>query len=86
MRDGLDSNEYGWIESHADNFAGLVLVPGGLLQREFDKAVDMVTGIGYHDTGSMMFGKYVSNHLQKIFKVSTSVIDIRLRLDKIVKS
>ena len=85
MRDGLDTKEYGWIEDHADNFAGLVLVPRELLQREFDKAVELVLSLGYSDTKSPTFGKYVANRLQKKFEVSTSVINIRLRLDNMIE-
>lgn len=83
MRDGFNSDEYSWIETHAYCFAGLVLVPDTLLKKEYEAVIKKVISMGYKDVRSPMFCEYVSNHLQKIFSVSSQVISKRLKYDGI---
>ena len=79
----IDSNQYGYLEFHAYCFAGLILVPESTLKKEYVEAVSKVESLGF-DTTTVIFGDYVSNHLQKRFDVSSQTIAKRLKYDGLV--
>jgi len=68
---------------HADNFAGLTLVPGDQLLEEYRNALIFLQENNYEirRPNTEMINKYVSIKIAKSFKVSDQVIIRRLGLD-----
>lgn len=79
-QDLIPSNQYGWFERQANNFAGLVLVPDGLLEQEVEKAVKMYINQGYEITDKThdLVYDYIPSYLNKKFNTSSMVIKIRM--------
>ena len=77
-------NEYGWLETHAYNFAGLILVPEHHLRNEYNEAVSMVSKEGFdRNKHKEIFNDYVSSWLQNKFKVSARTIEKRIQFDNL---
>ena len=75
---------YGWLEKHAYDFAGLVLVPEEHLCEKYQEAVLRVEKEGFErEEYSDIFDEYVSNYLTKHFCVSADVIRKRIKYDKL---
>jgi Zn-dependent peptidase ImmA (M78 family) len=78
----VDMNEYSWLESHAYQFAGLILVPKDILARELK-----IIQISYEKDGQApnreneIFEEYVMNRLIEKFQVSSAVIVKRMKKD-----
>ena len=81
-RIGIQS--YGWLEFHANSFAGLVLVPPLSLKKKMAEARRRVKSVGISIKKSEEVAKlYITSWLSKQFKVSSQVIDIRLQKDEL---
>ena len=82
----IPEREYSFVESHANSFAGLVLVPAVELARQFDECTTMAEqqGLDIHDeaTGAI---EYVEAYISRIFEVSGAVIHRRLEADGLLK-
>jgi len=77
----IPSREYGFLELHANNFAGLVLVPSESLRERFEEAVKIYESEGFDPrslSSSDIAVEYISNWLARRFKVSAQVIQRRI--------
>src|SRR5207302_741482 len=77
--------EYNWLESHAYEFAGRLLVPPDTLCGAFKDAVQLAEKAGFAEwdaTGETALG-FVANHIRRSFGVSAEVIAKRLRVEKL---
>ncbi|MCK4271573.1 ImmA/IrrE family metallo-endopeptidase [bacterium] len=84
----IPTSEIGWYETHANNFAGYVLVPRTELERECRKAVAKFSAelkekfkdltIPVKDAWSFMAGE-----IAKSFDVNPQVVEIRIRNDDV---
>ncbi|HXI70103.1 MAG TPA: ImmA/IrrE family metallo-endopeptidase [Verrucomicrobiae bacterium] len=77
--------EYDWLESHAYEFAGRLLVPPEPLQTALTEAVQTAEQAGFTEwdaTGETALS-FVANHIRRQFGVSTEVIAKRLRAEKL---
>jgi Zn-dependent peptidase ImmA (M78 family) len=81
----LDSNQYSWFEKHAYDFAGLVLVPSDLLEKNYAKSLARLRETGYtiNPNDLSLVLSYVSSYLSKQFRVSASVIEKRIGYDNL---
>lgn len=72
--------ELGWFETHANWFAGQLLVPTGLLSEHCVALLESNRG-RFPDNGYIPneFWSYASNELAEPFDVSPTVIEIRIR-------
>jgi hypothetical protein len=77
-------DQHSWLEYQARSFAGLVLVPKDLLERETDTAVQMArqSGINVH-TRNQVAWESIAEYLATRFVVSKDVIMKRLAVDRI---
>ena len=81
----VDTREYGWFESQAYNFAGLVLVPKEQLHVEFDKGCQLLEYANKkHLQDYPQFSEYISNWIAKKFAVSQIVILKRLKKEGLI--
>jgi hypothetical protein len=79
----IPEREYGWLESHACEFAGRFLVPSGPLRESFGEAVQIAMSAGFTEwdaTGETALG-FIANHICRRFGVSAEVIARRLRIE-----
>jgi Zn-dependent peptidase ImmA (M78 family) len=78
----VDMDQYQWLETHAYQFAGLILVPPDILARELK-----IIQVSYEKDGQapnseiVIFEEYVMNRLKEKFQVSSDVINKRLKAD-----
>lgn len=78
----VDGYQYGWLETHAYQFAGLILVPTDILARELK-----IIQVSYEKDGqapnseNIIFEEYVMNRLKEKFQVSSTVIVKRIEKD-----
>jgi Zn-dependent peptidase ImmA (M78 family) len=69
----VDDTDYGWLEYQAYAFAGLVLVPTGHLEAQFQSAANAAERIGFSRQGEPeAFYEYVIETLREAFEVSVS--------------
>lgn len=76
--------EYNWLESHAYEFAGRLLVPPDSLREALRDAVQLAEQAGFTEwdaTGETALG-FVANHIRRRFGVSPEVIALRLRIEQ----
>lgn len=84
----IDGNQYRWFERHADDFAGLILVPKAPLQEKFEHAVSMYCDIegfsieSLHNSHKAI--EYISTFIARDFEVSAKTVEIRLRKDNLI--
>ena len=83
MQDMPDS-EYGFLEYHANEFAGRLLVPLDILKAEFERVIMEVEakGIARHNLNDDHLS-YLCIPLSKHFSVSEEVIEKRLNREKL---
>ena len=79
----LPEREYGWLESHAYEFAGRLLVPPGPLTESLDEAVGTARNAGFTewDASGETALSFIANHICRRFGVSAEVIARRLRIE-----
>ncbi len=79
--ENIPSKEYSFFETHANNFAGLVLVPTKALVKEMDASCKLLENEGYdldeNGVSDLVYG-YIINDLANKFEVFKQVIDIRI--------
>jgi hypothetical protein len=77
--------EYDWLESHAHEFAGRLLVPPEPLRSALIDAVRTAEKAGFTewDTSGETALSFVANHIRRQFGVSAEVIAKRLRAEKL---
>jgi Zn-dependent peptidase ImmA (M78 family) len=89
----IDPAELEWCERHADEFAGRLLVPIEALNAEVDtlrpelkKLEEMARDKGFNDTDEIQKRKaiFIGQKIARKFDVSPQVIQIRIRLEKII--
>lgn len=80
LQDQIPPNEYSWLERHANDFAGLILVPTNELKSQLEISVDKLTKEGFtiHDGNYEILVDYISASLGKYFNVSDIVPKIRI--------
>ena len=78
----IDSKKYQFLEYHADNFAGLVLVPSPLLNEMFEEAKRKVLDQGFilNDESDVVYG-FIHRSIAQRFKVSEDVVRIRCKFE-----
>ena len=84
FRNTLDSRSEYWVDIHAHNFAGLVLVPRMELRREFEECLEMVRteGLEPYEMPEPFF-KTAKERLAKIFLVGKDTIKWRVKFDNL---
>lgn len=85
LHDQMPANEYGWLERHADDFAGLILVPTDELHNQLRIAVQklVIEGFTITDENHEIILGYISTSLGKHFNVSDIVPKIRINKEGI---
>jgi hypothetical protein len=80
----IPEREYGWLESHAYEFAGRFLVPPAPLKESLDEAVETARTAGFTewDASGETALSYIANHICRRFGVSAEVIARRLRIEE----
>lgn len=79
--------QYGWLEYHADCFAGLILVPSHHLKNSFKKAVAVLENAGFNMKDlPEITNRYIARYINDEFKVSDGVILRRLKYDGLIES
>jgi hypothetical protein len=81
----IPETEYDWLESHAYEFAGRLLVPPDALRETFHGALNVAEQAGFTEwdtTGETALG-FVANHICRRFGVSAEVIARRLRIEQL---
>ena len=80
---GIAEKEYGWLESHAYEFAGRFLVPPGPLQESLGEAVETARAAGFTewDASGETALSFIANHICRRFGVSADVVARRLRIE-----
>jgi IrrE N-terminal-like domain len=80
----IPDDQYSWLESHAYEFAGRLLVPPVRLKAELEDAIHMVEAAGFNawTADRDMVLSFIADHLSKPFNVSADVIMRRLRNEK----
>lgn len=85
----IPDDQYRWVEQHAYEFAGRLLVPPDALQREFDRQAEIASAKGFHgwDQSGESALEYVAHAISTNapFGVSEQVIARRLRIEGIWK-
>ena len=83
VQHAIGEQDYRWFEWQANNFAGLVLVPGALLKARFQVVTEKLSAAGLapkqldrHPTRA-----FVISDLAKQFAVSEQTMEIRLERD-----
>jgi len=80
----VDSRQYGWLETHANEFAGLILVPPEVLEKSFKSVCSELKKEGYSPSADYsIFGEYLIERLAKKFQVSPKVMEIRIRNERL---
>ncbi len=82
----VPEKEYEWVERHADEFAGRLLVPGDHLTRAVERAVKLADEFGFSawDKSGATGLEYVAHEVAPDFMVSEDVIQIRMRREKLL--
>ena len=81
----IPEDQYRWIENHANEFAGRILVPREQLLEKLNDAVSVAETKGYDswDTSGESTLEYLSNGIAREFEVSGQVIEKRLVREKL---
>ncbi|MEW6088269.1 MAG: ImmA/IrrE family metallo-endopeptidase [bacterium] len=82
---GLPEDQYSWIEYHANEFAGRLLVPKEKLIKSLNRTIKKaeIKGFNEWDSSGESALEYVSHNIAKDFGVSEQVIKIRLIKEKL---
>ncbi len=81
----IPENEYTWVEQHAHEFAGRLLVPIEHLKIQLSNAIAKAEGAGFSewDLSGESTLSYLSHEIAKSFEVSGQVIEKRLIREKL---
>lgn len=81
----ISEDQYYWIEQHAYEFAGRLLVPRERLIEKLNDAVAMAKSAGFDawDTSGDSTRQYMANGIARHFGVSAQVIERRLLREKL---
>jgi Zn-dependent peptidase ImmA (M78 family) len=76
----IPDEEYYWIEQHAYEFAGRLLVPRKILIEKLNNAIALVEKSGFNswDTSGESTREYIAHGIAQYFEVSDQVIEKRL--------
>jgi Zn-dependent peptidase ImmA (M78 family) len=76
----IPDEEYYWIEQHAYEFAGRLLVPRERLIEKLNNAIALVEKSGFNswDTSGESTREYIAHGIARYFEVSDQVIEKRL--------
>ena len=76
--------EYTWIEQHAYEFAGRLLVPPDILQRKLNAQIEVaeIKGFKEWDQSGEIAIDYIASTIDKDFGVSPYVISKRIKIEK----
>ena len=76
----IPEDQYYWIEQHAYEFAGRLLVPREKLVEKLDNAVELIRSAGFDawDATGDSARQYVAHGIARYFEVSDQVIEKRL--------
>lgn len=76
----IPDDQYTWIEQHAYEFAGRLLVPREKLTEKLNDAVSIVKGSGFDawDSSGESAREYIAHAIARHFEVSEQVIEKRL--------
>ena len=76
----MPEDQYSWLEQHAYEFAGRLLVPPERLRAEFTGAVDAAKKAGFAswDSSGDAAREYIANSICRIFGVSSQVVEKRI--------
>jgi len=76
----IPDDQYTWIEQHAYEFAGRLLVPRDRLKAEFEKARALAEASGFTewDSSGEMARDYIARGISRVFAVSEQVVSRRL--------
>jgi len=78
----LPEDQYSFLEYHANEFAGRLLVPPDRLRVDLAAAIKRAEGLGFRDWNETALG-FLAAHICKPFNVSADVIARRLRNEKL---
>lgn len=77
---GMPDDQYAWLEQHAHEFAGRLLVPLDLLQDAYGQALTKLPReVQSWDPTGQVTCEYIANHICSFFGVSAAVIERRIR-------
>lgn len=81
----IPDDQYSWIEQHAYEFAGRLLVPLAQLKTEFAGAVEKAKAAGFAkwDSSGDAAREYIASSICRIFGVSNQVIEKRIEREKL---
>ena len=76
----MPEDQYSWLEQHAYEFAGRLLVPPERLKAEFAGAVDTAKQAGFTswDSSGDAAREYIASSICRVFGVSSQVIEKRI--------
>lgn len=76
----IPDDQYTWIEQHAYEFAGRLLVPRERLTKEFEKARELAEARGFTewDSSGETVRDYIAHGIARVFAVSEQVVSKRL--------
>jgi hypothetical protein len=87
MEEGIPLKEYSYLETQANSFAGLILVPSDELRFSFEDAIQLADSQGLTlNMDSDATHDAIAFHISKEYEVSTEVIRRRLDHDQLWKS
>ncbi len=81
----IPEQQYSWIERHADEFAGRLLVPPDLLLEEVVRNIDNIPEEEKDFYSKEEILESISPAICRTFGVSDQVIDIRINREKIIE-
>lgn len=81
----MPEDQYSWLEQHAYEFAGRLLVPPERLKAEFAGAVDAAKQAGFTswDSSGDAAREYIASSICRVFGVSSQVIEKRIEREKL---
>lgn len=84
MTDTIPPDQYQYLESHANKFAGLVLVPAAELRDKFFDYVEEARkqDIDFDEPGTCA-RDVVEHEIARDFEVSSQVVHIRVEMDEL---
>ncbi len=83
FQSNFPSEQYSWFETHAYDFAGLLLVPAEKLRHKFDEQISLVVGAGEKVekfSNEILLG-FITRRLGDYFQVSKGVVEKRIFKD-----
>ena len=84
ISEAIPAKQYSFLESQANSFAGLVLVPPDKLEEQFNASRRKVEGQGFSfQANSDVLQDLIPEYLADFFEVSGAVVDRRLNYDQL---